>query len=69
MITFVDIFGISFLSLAFQAGLLTPLAFYLASLKSLGCFYFGCVFSSQWRAVTVNSQRYSANFKGIFENP
>ena len=25
-----------------------------ASLKSLGCFYFRCVLSSQWRAVTVN---------------
>ena len=25
-----------------------------ASLKSLGCFYFRCVLSSQWKAVTVN---------------
>ena len=25
-----------------------------ASLKSLGCFYFQCVLSSQWKAVTVN---------------
>jgi len=32
------------------------LDFYLASLKSLGWFYFWCVLSSQWKAVTVNSQ-------------
>ena len=25
-----------------------------ASLKSLGCFYFWCVLSSQWKSVTVN---------------
>ena len=25
-----------------------------ASLKSLGCFYFRCVLSSQWKALTVN---------------
>ena len=30
------------------------LAFCPASLKSLGCFYFRCVLSSQWKAVTVN---------------
>ena len=24
-----------------------------ASLKSLGCFYFRCILSSQWKAVTV----------------
>ena len=30
------------------------LDFYPASLKSLGCFYFWCVLSSQWKAVTVN---------------
>ena len=28
--------------------------FCLASLKSLGCFYFRCVLYSQWKAVTVN---------------
>ena len=37
---------------AIQAGLLTPLTF--ALLKSLSCFYFRCVLSSQWKAVTVN---------------
>ena len=30
------------------------LDFCLASLKSLGCFYFWCVLSSQWKVVTVN---------------
>ena len=30
------------------------LGFCPASLKSLGCFYFRCVLSSQWKAVTVN---------------
>ena len=30
------------------------LDFCLALLKSLGCFYFQCVLSSQWKAVTVN---------------
>ena len=25
-----------------------------ASLKSLGCFYFRCALSSQWKAVTIN---------------
>ena len=37
-----------------QVGLLTPLTFAGASLKSLGCFYLWCVLSSQWKAVTVN---------------
>ena len=32
------------------------LDFYPALLKSLGCFYFQCILSSQWKAVTVNSQ-------------
>ena len=39
---------------AIQAGLLTPLTFAPVSLKSLGCFYFRCVLSSQWKAVKVN---------------
>ena len=30
------------------------LDFCLALLKSLGCFYFQCILSSQWKAVTVN---------------
>ena len=44
---------------AVQAGLLTSrvvnsLDLCPALLKSLGCFYFWCVLSSQWKAVTVN---------------
>ena len=39
---------------AIQAGLLTPLTFARHRFKSLGCLYFRCVLSSQWKAVTVN---------------
>ena len=35
-------------------GVVNSLDFCPASLKSLGCFYFWCVFYSQWKAVTVN---------------
>ena len=35
-------------------GVVNSLDFYPASLKSLGCFNFRCVLSSQWKAVTVN---------------
>ena len=37
-----------------SSGVVNSLDFCLASLKSLGCFYFRCVLSSQWKAVTVN---------------
>ena len=37
-----------------SGGVVNSLHFCLASLKSLGCFYFRCVLSSQWKAVTVN---------------
>ena len=37
-----------------SGGVVNSLDFYPASLKSLGCFYFRCVLSSQWKAVTVN---------------
>ena len=37
-----------------SGGDVNSLDFYPASLKSLGCFYFRCVLSSQWKAVTVN---------------
>ena len=37
-----------------SGGVVNSLDFFLASLKSLGCFYFRCVLSSQWKAVTVN---------------
>ena len=39
-----------------SGGVVNSLDFCLASLKSLGCFYFRCVLSSQWKAVTVNLQ-------------
>ena len=39
-----------------SGGVVNSLDFYPASLKSLGCFYFQCVLSSQWKAVTVNSR-------------
>ena len=37
-----------------SGGVVNSLDFCPASLKSLGCFYFRCVLSSQWQAVTVN---------------
>ena len=37
-----------------SGGVVNSLDFCPASLKSLGCFYFQCVLSSQWMAVTVN---------------
>ena len=36
-----------------------------ASFKSLGCFYFRCVLSSQWKAWQWIWEFYTANFKGI----
>ena len=37
-----------------SGGVVNSLDFCPASLKSHGCFYFRCVLSSQWKAVTVN---------------
>ena len=37
-----------------SGGVVNSLDFCLASLKSLGCFYFRCILSSQWKVVTVN---------------
>ena len=37
-----------------SGGVVNSLDFCPASLKSLGCFYFWCVLSSQWKAVSVN---------------
>ena len=37
-----------------SGGVVNSLDFCPASLKSLGCFYFWCVLSSQWEVVTVN---------------
>ena len=47
--------GVGHLSLLGDSGrVVNSLDFCRASLKSLGCFYFWCVLSSQWKAVTVN---------------
>ena len=46
----------SCLVLGGSGGVVNSLDFCPASLKSLGCFYFRCVLSSQWKAVTVNLQ-------------
>ena len=43
-----------FITTGFLLGSSGSLDFCLASLKSLGCFYFRCILSSQWKAVTVN---------------
>ena len=37
-----------------SGGVVNSLDFCPASLKSLGCFYFWCILSSQWKAVTAN---------------
>ena len=39
-----------------SGGVVNSLDFCPASLESLGCFYFRCILSSQWKAVTVNLQ-------------
>ena len=39
---------------AIQAALLAPLTFAWHRLSPLAAFYFRCVLSSQWKAVTVN---------------
>ena len=38
-----------------------------ASLKSLGCFYFRCVLSSQWKAVTVTANFTLPTLKALLE--
>ena len=43
-------------SLGDSGRVVNSLDFCLASLKSLGCFYFRCILSSQWKVVTVNLQ-------------
>ena len=37
-----------------SGGVVNSFDFCSASLKSLGCFYFWYVLSSQWKAVTIN---------------
>ena len=56
-----------FITTDFLLGSSGSLDFCLASLKSLGCFYFRCILSSQWKAVTVNLQILHCNFNRIFE--
>ena len=38
-----------------SGGVVNSLDFYPASLKSFGRFYFRCILTSQWKALTVNS--------------
>ena len=51
-----------------SGGVVNSLDFCPASLKSLGCFYFWCVLSSQWKAVTVNLRNFILpTLKAFFE--
>ena len=58
--------SVSWLLLGGSGGVVNSLDLCPASLKSLGCFYFRCLLSSQWKAVTV-----TANFTlpDIFGGP
>ena len=51
-----------------SGGVVNSLDLCPASLKSLGCFYFRCVLSSQWEAVTVNLQILKAFFEARSHN-
>jgi len=51
-----------------SGGIVNSLDLCPASLKSLGCFYFRCVLSSQWEAVTVNLQILKAFFEARSHN-
>ena len=65
-------FSFSFLKCAIlgdSGGVVNSLDFCPASLKSLGCFYFRCVLSSQWTGLTVNLRILHCNLKGIFVGP
>ena len=55
-ITTTTITIIAVISIGDSGRVVNSLDFCQASLKSLGCFYFRCVLSSQWKAVTVNLQ-------------
>jgi len=52
-----------------SGGVVNSLDFCLASLKSLGCFYFRCVLSSQWKAVTENLWILHCQLYGHFWRP
>ena len=51
-----------------SGGVVNSLDFYPASLKSLCCFYFRCVLSSQWKAVTVNANFTLPTLKAFLED-
>ena len=55
--------------LGYSGRVVNSLDFCLASLKSLGCFYFWCVLSSQWKAVTVNLQTFHSQLQRHFWRP
>ena len=52
-----------------SGGVVNSLDFCLASLKSLGCFYFRCVLSSQWKVVTVNMRILHCQLQRNFWRP
>ena len=49
--------------------IVNSLYFCPASIKSLGCFYFRCILSSQWKAVTVNLQILHCQLQRHFWRP
>ena len=51
-----DLLSFVILLLGGSGGVVNSLDFCPASLKSLGCFYFQHILSSQWKAATVNLQ-------------
>ena len=56
--------------LGYSVGVVNSHDFCPPSLKSLGCFYFRCVLSSQWKAVTVNLPNFTLpTLKAFFEAP
>ena len=50
-----------------SGGVVNSLEFCLASLKSLGCFYFRCILSSQWKAVSEFANFTLPTLKAYFE--
>ena len=52
-----------------SGGDVNSLDFCPASLKSLGCFYFRCVLSSQWKVVAVNLQILHCQLQRHFWRP
>ena len=52
-----------------SSGVVNSLDFCPARLKSLGCFYFRCILSSQWKTVTVNLWILHCQFQRHFWRP